>query len=57
MTKSKLHPLGLRMNKTHIDKLDRLCKTNMRSRREIVEILVDRETAALKTDKDRRINP
>ena len=47
----------MRMGTPFVDKLDRLCLINGRSRREIVEILVDEASAELEDDPSARITP
>jgi hypothetical protein len=53
----KYTPLGLRMNPAQIKKLDRLCAVNQRSRREILEALINKAYASYSKDKKERINP
>lgn len=57
MTKPKIKNILLNMRLSHANKLDKLCKVNARSRREVVEILVDRALAELQDDPDLRLNP
>jgi hypothetical protein len=47
----------LRMGSDYVKKLDMLCKRNARSRREIVEFLIDDAHYEAKADPDARITP
>lgn len=47
----------LRMGDNYVEALDKLCKANRRSRREIVEILVSEAEAELKLNPAARVNP
>jgi len=47
----------LRMGTEFIDRLDELCDTNKRSRREIIEILIAEASYEFRTDPEARINP
>lgn len=47
----------LRMGTGYIEQLDYLCKTNNRSRREIVELLIHQAAQNLNEDPNSRINP
>lgn len=55
--KRNVHAVCLRMTDSYVDQLDKLCETNMRSRREIVEILVAEAFAELGQDPSARIDP
>ncbi len=55
--KPKARYLGLSMGDKHIATLDKLCTINGRSRRDIVELLIDRAMQDYKEDKDERISP
>lgn len=64
MNKQKIrrHPdavrsVVLRMGEDFIVKLDKLCALNRRSRREVVEMLVDREHAEVKHNPRKRLAP
>ena len=50
-------PVMLRMGLEFIEALDRLCESNGRSRREIVEILVSEAFVELQEDPGARIQP
>lgn len=50
-------PIALRMGRKYVAELDRLCAVNKRSRREIIEILINEAAAELKLDPEARINP
>lgn len=47
----------LRMTDSNVDQLDLLCEKNLRSRREVVEILVAEAYAELMADPSARIDP
>lgn len=47
----------LRMGTEFIDRLDELCSANERSRRELIEILISRESMHFRKDSNYRINP
>jgi hypothetical protein len=47
----------LRMGADYVAKLDRVCAVNERSRRVLVEILVDEAHAELEENPDARIHP
>lgn len=52
-----VHSVVLRMGTEFIDRLDELCETNKRSRREIIEILISEASYEFRTDPEARINP
>lgn len=52
-----VRPVMMRMGVKFISQLDRLCKVNGRSRREICEILITEAALDLKVNKAARINP
>lgn len=54
---SEVQSIMMRMGKNYVKKLDRICRANNRSRREIVEILVDEAAVELRGDPTARINP
>lgn len=47
----------MRMGQDYIDQLDELCEANSRSRREIVEILVNEAWSELQIDSEAKLNP
>ena len=47
----------MRMHKDYVKSLDELCTANGRSRREIVEILVDEARMELEANPEIRLNP
>ena len=47
----------LRMSAPYVEKLDRLCSINQRSRREIVELLVTEALLEYEHNNDYRIDP
>lgn len=47
----------LRMGVMYVGKLDNLCVVNKRSRRELIEMLVDEAYEEVKVDPDARITP
>lgn len=47
----------LRMGKPFVEQLDKLCKVNKRSRRELIEILVSEAADELRANPLARINP
>ena len=51
------HQVSVRMKQSSLNALDRLCAANARSRRDIVEILVDGAAKELRKDKSARVNP
>ncbi len=54
---AEVRSIMMRMGTGYVKKLDRLCRVNNRSRREIVEILVDEAAVELRGDGAARINP
>ena len=57
MAKEALTPIGLRMKPSRRKMLDDLCKVNERSRREIIEILIEQAHKDWKRDAKKRLNP
>jgi hypothetical protein len=55
--KATVQAVLLRMSIPFVEQLDELCDVNSRSRREIVETLVNEAHAAFKDDPTDRINP
>lgn len=53
----EVQSIMMRMGKYYVRKLDRICRVNNRSRREIVEILVHEAALELTDDPGARINP
>ncbi len=53
----EVQSIMMRMGKNYVRKLDRICRVNNRSRREIVEILVHEAALELREDPAARINP
>jgi len=49
--------VGFRMLNEHVGQLDKLCDINKRSRREIIEILVEEAHGAWEDNHNDRINP
>lgn len=49
-TAAKSIPIGLRMKPRHVAMLDRLCAVNRRSRREIIEALLEDAIEELNDD-------
>ena len=56
-SKEEVQPVLLRMGRDFVNALDDLCDVNGRSRREIVEMLVDKAWLAWDKDENERINP
>ncbi len=52
-----VRPIVVRMGKPFVKKLDILCKTNKRSRREIIELLINKAAFDLHQDPADRIVP
>ena len=55
MKKKVMSPISLRMQINSLRQLDKLCTINERSRREIIERLVERAINEHKADKSTRI--
>jgi hypothetical protein len=49
--------INMRMGVDYIQMLDELCETNKRSRREVVEILIEDASLELEEDPDARLTP
>lgn len=54
---NKVKPIQVRMGSDYIKMFDHICKVNKRSRREIMEMLIEDEARALKADPSTRITP
>ena len=55
--KEDIKPIMVRMGVDFVACLDDLCEVNKRSRREVIEILVDQAHAEWSENPDERLNP
>ena len=55
--KEDIKPIMVRMGTDFVACLDDLCEANKRSRREVIEILVDQAHADWSEDPAKRLNP
>ena len=56
-TKAEVKPIMVRMGTDFVACLDELCEVNKRSRREVIEILVDNAHANWAENPTTRLNP